>query len=485
MRLPPRKLAALLFGLAVFAALAFLDSPLRHTDHGARPAYAAAVVALMAIWWVGEALPIHWTACLPLLCYPLQGLFAEGFVGDLRRTALAYVDPYIFLFAGGMAIAAAMQQWNLHRRIALSVMARVGTAPPRLLLGVLVATAFVSLWISNTATAAMMFPIGLALLAQLEAEHGRRLAHYGMATMLAIAYGANLGGIGTKIGTAPNLQFAGFLERLGTTVSFPVFLAVGLPFLLLFLPIAWWALWRIGRKEGLRGEIGQEVVLDGLRRLGTMRRGERWVLVAFLLAAAGWIASQPLTAALRELEPRIRSAHVEGGIAMLAAAALLVTRCGGEPLLRPRSLRKAPWETLLLLGGGFAMAAGVQASGLSDWAAAQLLALRALPPFVQVLLAATVAVTMSAFASNTSTIAILLVVLKDAVAPELLPTALFAATIACSCDFALPAGTPPNAIVFGSGYVRIPTMAWTGALLDVLAAALAAAWCWLIVRWVL
>ncbi len=485
MRPPLRRLVGLAVGLAAFAALAFLESPLRHGEHGLRPAHAAAVVALMAIWWITEALPIHWTACVPLLAFPALDLFDVGFLGGLGRTALPYVDPYIFLFAGGMAIAAAMQQWNLHRRIALSVMARVGTAPARLLLGVLAATAFVSLWISNTATATMMFPIGLALIAQLEVEHGRRLAHYGMAIMLAVAYGANLGGIGTKIGTAPNLQFAGFMERLGTEVSFPAFLAVGLPFVVLFLPLAWWTLWRIGRREGLRGELGRSVVLEELRRLGPVRSGERFVLAVFLLAAAGWIAGQPLTAALRQLDPRLRSAHFEGGIAMLAAATLLLARCQGEPVLRLRSLRKAPWATLLLLGGGFAMAAGVQASGLSDWAAAQLLGLRALPSFAQVLLASTVAVALSAFASNTSTIAILLVVLKDAVSPDLLPTVLFAATIACSCDFALPAGTPPNAIVFGSGYVRIPTMARTGAVLDLLAALLAATWCSLIVPWVL
>jgi sodium-dependent dicarboxylate transporter 2/3/5 len=484
-RLSPRQLTGLLLGLGAFAALAVLDTPLRHAPQGARPAYAAAVVALMAIWWVTEALPIHWTACVPLVAFPLLDVFGAGLAGGIRQAALPYVDPYIFLFGGGMAIAAAMQQWNLHRRIALSVMVRVGTAPARLLLGVLAATAFVSMWISNTATAAMMFPIGLALLAQLEAEHGRRLAHYGMAVMLAIAYGANLGGIGTKIGTAPNLQFAGFMERLGTQVSFPAFLAVGLPFVALLLPVAWWTLWRIGRREGLRGELGRNVVVRELERLGAMRRGERWVLAVFLLAAAAWMAGQPLTAALRRIEPGIRSAHVEGGVAMLAAAVLLVARSERQPVLRLRSLATVPWETLLLLGGGFAMAAGVAASGLSDWAAGQLLGLQALPAAAQVAVAALVAVAISAFASNTSTIAILLVVLREAVAPELLPTVLFAATLACSCDFALPAGTPPNAIVFGSGYVRIPAMARAGVPLDLASALVAAVWCWLVVPWVL
>lgn len=489
MRLPaftPWKIAGLVAGLLAFALLAGLDTPLKHDpEHGARPAYAAAGAALMAIWWLTEALPIYWTACMPLVLFPLFRVFGED---NLRQSVLPYLDPYIFLFAGGMGIAAAMQQWNLHRRIALGIMDRVGTDPRRLLAGFLAATAFISLWISNTATAAMMMPIGMAVIAQIEEQTGRRrLASYGMAIMLSIAYGSNVGGIGTKIGTAPNAQFSGFMDRQGVSISFLEFMAVGLPFVLLFLPVAWWMLWRIGRRDGLEGEIGADVVKSELSALGAVRRPERIVGAVFLVTAGLWIAGKWLTSLLAPQVTafRLSSAHVEGGIAVLAALLLMLWRTGGRQVLGFKALSRVPWETLLLLGGGFAMAAAIQKSGLSELMSTQLAAVRGLPPFQQVLLASLATVALSAVATNTATIAVMLVVLKDAVAPEVMTTTLFAATIAASCDFALPAGTPPNAIVFGSGYVTIPRMAKAGVVLDLLAALLAAGWCWLIVRWVL
>jgi sodium-dependent dicarboxylate transporter 2/3/5 len=218
-----------------------------------------------------------------------------------------------------------------------------------------------------------------------------------------------------------------------------------------------------------------------------VKRQERIVLGVFLVTAALWIAGKWLTAVLK---PRVTafeltSAHVEGGIAMLAALVLLLWRSRGRAVLGFPALRRVPWETLLLLGGGFAMAAAIQKSGLSAWMGQQMMAVRGLDPFFQVLLAAVAVVSLSAVASNTATIAVALVVLKDAVAPGVLTTTLFTATIAASCDFALPAGTPPNAIVFGSGYVTIPRMARTGFVLDLAAAVFAALWCWLIVRWVM
>lgn len=482
----PWRIGGFVAGLVVFALLAGLDTPLKHDPtFGARPAYAAAGASLMAIWWLTEAIPIYLTACVPLVAFPLFRVFGPGVVENARGAALPYVDPYIWLFAGGMAIAAAMQQWDLHRRIALTIMRVIGSEPRRLLAGFLVATAFISMWISNTATATMMMPIGIAVIAQIEAQTGgRRLAHYGMAIMLAIAYGANVGGIGTKIGTAPNAQFSGFMERMGVSISFLEFLVVGVPFVVLFLPVVWWSLWRIGRGDGLSGDVGKEVVGSELARLGGVKRPERIVLGVFLATAGLWIAGKWITEILRPLVTgfSLRSAHVEGGIALLAALALLVWRTGGGPLLAFRSLRKVPWETLLLLGGGFAMAEAVQDSGLSVFMSSQLAVLRDYPPFAQVLLSALAVVGLSAVASNTATTAVMLVVLADATSPRYLTTTLFAGTISASCDFALPAGTPPNAIVFGSGYVTIPRMARAGVVLDVLAAVLAAVWCWLVVR---
>ena len=489
----PRRFKPLPIAIGLGAALLFalVDSPLHHqAEMGSRPAMAAAVAALMAIWWLTEAIPIYWTACLPVVLFPLLGVFGGvgggGLAAGIAASVSPYFDPYIFLFAGGMAIAAAMQQWHLHRRIALGIMQRIGTDPRRLLAGVLAATAFISLWITNTATATMMMPIGVALIAQLELRSGARLRHYGMAIMLAIAYGSNLGGIGTKIGTAPNGQFAGFLERAGRSVSFVQFLLVGLPFVLVLLPVVWALLWKLGRRDSLAGDA-HEVVQRELAALGQVQRPERIVAVVFLAAAACWIASKPIVDALAPalLPWKLGTAHVEGGIAMAAALVLLALPHRGRQVLEVRALGTVPWETLLLLGGGFAMAAGIQQSGLSGWMGAQLAGIASLPPLAQIVIAAVATVALSAVASNTATIAVMLPVLKDAAAPEMMTSVLFAATIAASCDFALPAGTPPNAIVFGSGYVRIPTMARIGLQLDLVAALVAALWCWAVVPFVL
>lgn len=482
-----RKWVAFFAGLGAFAALLLLDTPLAHQgEHGAKPALAAGLTAWMAIWWVTEAVPIQWTACLPLLVLPWTRIHGEGFALNLRGALLPYVDSYIFLFLGGMGIAAAMQQWKLHRRIALGVMRVVGTDPRHLLLGLLLATAGVSLWISNTATAAMMFPIGLAVISEFERETNRRLEHYGAALMLAVAYGSNLGGIGTKIGTVPSAQLAGFLGQRGTDVSFLQFMAIGIPFVALFLPVVWLSLWRVGRSDAPDPQVGRIALEREGARLGALRPGEKVVGAVFLAAATLWILAKPITDALRTQGfAGLATAKVEASIAMLAALALMLWRVGGRPALAPASLRFIQWETLVLLGGGFSMAAAIEASGLSQWLGAQLAGLRESAPLVQMGAASFASVTLSAFASNTATVAVLLPVLAGSVSPEQLNPVLFAAAFAASCDFALPAGTPPNAIVFGSGYVTIPLMVRTGVGLDAAAALLAALWCALAVPLVL
>lgn len=475
-------------GIVLFCAIAFADSPLHHFgEFGSRPAFAAATALMMAIWWLSEALPIYYTACVPLILFPLFGVFGRGLAGDAWDTISPYFDPYIFLFAGGMCIAAAMQQWGLHRRIALKVMAAIGTEPKRLLLGFLCATAFVSLWISNTATAAMMLPIGIAIVAQLEHQLKReRLPFYGMAIMLAIAYGSNIGGIGTKIGTAPNAQFSGFMSQMGVEVSFLQFLVVGFPFVLMMLPIAWYMLWRVARRDGLHDEIERDVVSGELQALGKIKGEEEKVLLVFLLTAFAWIFAKELAELLRPgIHPKLTTAHIEGGISTLAALTLIALRSHGKQILSAGALKTVPWETLLLLGGGFAMAAGIQNSGLSGWIAGQLVALRSLTELSQILLTSVASVSLSAVASNTATTAVMLAVIRDAVSPIIVNSALFTVTLAASCDFALPAGTPPNAIVFGSGYVTIPQMARTGVLLDIIAAILVALWCYIVVPIVL
>lgn len=478
----PLQRIGFVLGIVAFLSLTFLDSPLQH--YGAfedRPAAAAGITALMAIWWLTEAVPIHWTACVPLLAYPFLHVFEGGFATKLRATALPYIDPYIFLFMGGMCVAAAMQQCNLHRRIALNIMKAIGTDPRHLLLGVLIGTAFISLWISNTATAAMMLPIGLAIIKQSEAHSGgKRLVHYGAAIMLGIAYAANVGGIGTKIGTVPNSQFSQFMaDKVGVEISFFQFALVGVPFVILFLPIVWFALWRVGRADAPPAEAGRLAVATELGKLGSMKPAERVVLRIFLVVIAVWMCGKPLTDLLRPHVTAfaLKTSHVEGGSALIAAIVVLLWRVQGRRILEWPAFRAIPWSTLLLLGGSFSMAEAVQTSGLSNWLGNQLAALRDLPPLAQLLVACITTVGISAVASNVSTIAVMLTVLHSAIAPPLRNTVLFASTIASSCDFALPAGTPPNAIVFGSGYVTVGKMAKTGFLLDLIAAILCGLWC--------
>jgi sodium-dependent dicarboxylate transporter 2/3/5 len=482
------KVIGFLAGLLAFALMLLLDTPLKHYGSWeARPALAAAVALLMAIWWLTEALPIYVTACIPLVFFPFTNVFGPGISKNVIATMRSYIDPYIFLFAGGMCIAAAMQQWGLHRRIALSIMRLIGSDPRQLLLGFLVATAFISLWISNTATATMMVPIGIAVIMQFESRlGGKRLEHYGAAIMLAIAYASNIGGIGTKIGTAPNAQFAGFMSKLGVEISFLNFMLVGTPFVIVMIPICWFVLWRIGHKDQLAEEVGKAAVAEEVSKLGHTKRAEWIVLTVFLFTAGLWIAGKLITDFLQQ-EIKIvefSSAHVEGSIAVLAAIVLLLWQESGRQVLELQSLRKVPWETLLLLGGSFAMANGIQNSGLSLWIGEQLVIVRDLSPLWQIILTSVTTVAISAVASNTATISVMLNILYGTIPPTYRTTALFTATIASSCDFALPAGTPPNAIVFGSGYITIPRMAKIGSLLDLLAAIIAALWCLLIVRWV-
>lgn len=460
------------------AALLLLVPSGLHTlpDLGHRPAAAAAVTAWMAVWWFTEAVPIAWTALLPLVLFPVLGVFGPTpLPAAVGRAALPYADAYIFLFAGGMALGAALEHWGLHRRLALHILQRVGTGPRRLLLGMLVATASTSLWLSNTATAVMMVPIAMALVAQLESSEGRRLEHFGAALLLAVAYASNVGGIGTKIGSPTNSAFAGVVSRrLGVEVGFLEYMAMALPFVVLFLPVVWAMLWRVGRRDGLGPGQGVGVVRRELAALGRASRAEWVVGGIFLAAALLWVVGDPLREVLAPLVARalegfkLQGKHYEAAVAVTAALVLLAA--GRLPR---QALARVPWDTLLLLGGGFALAAGIEQSGLSTWMTAHLAGLEELPALGQHAVVAAAAIVLSAVASNTATANVLLNVL-----PGSLPL-LAVSTLGASCDFALPAGTPPNAIVFGSGRVRLPTMMKTGLGLDVLAAALLALYGWL------
>ena len=446
-----------------------------------------ALLFMMAFWWMTETLPIHWVALLPLVLSPFFPLFPSveksqpGFfsrlVENTLRVAPTYYNSFILVFMGGMLIGVAMEEHNLHRRIALNIMKAIGSSPRRILLGFVIATSFISLWISNTATAVMMVPIALAVISQLEAREGAKLPFLGQSIMLAIAYGANIGGIGTIIGTAPNMQFAGYVAvQYKMQVTFLDYLLVGMPFVILFLPIAFVVLAWLCRKEKTR-IVESDVLELEIRKLGPMSRQEKTVGGIFLLTSSLWILNEPLRSALG-LTEHLKGDQSDAMAAMLAPLLLFLTGT-----LRWQSLKRMPWDVLILLGGSYALAEVVRGSGLSIWLGGLVKPAAAWHPFLLMLTITTVTVFLSAFTANAAASQLMMtlvtgIVDPKSVAPGKAMPYLYGVTVAASCDFALPCGTPPNAIVFGTRYVRMRTMAATGVFLDLAAAFLAATWIW-------
>ncbi|MEY2745441.1 MAG: hypothetical protein RL112_483 [Planctomycetota bacterium] len=441
-------------------------------------ALACAAAALMAAWWVLEALPLWATSLVPLAAIPiLRDDLAP--MARAQATIAPYFDPYVGLFLGGMCIGAAMQEHGLHRRFALRILLLCGSSPRRVLAGLLVAPALVSMWISNTATTAMMLPVAMAVALSSDPGEARRADRRGTAYLLAIAYGSSIGGVATKIGTPPNAQFAGFMEQRGVEIGFLQFMIVGGGFVLLFLPVAWLFLSRLVPNEE-QGAGARESLRAQLEALGPMSRAERAIALVFVATALLWTVSQPIASRLEEsgAPAWLRTAHVEGAIALLAALALKLSG-GSRPLLPWRAVRGVPWHTLVLLGGSFGLAALVVDSKAGAQLAQLLGGLRDAPPFLALLLATLATVGLSAIASNTATCGVMLAVLWQAFGAEQALPILYGATIAASCDFALPAGTAPNAIVASSGLVSLRTMFLLGACLDLAAALVATAWVWL------
>lgn len=477
----PIRLAGLAVG--AFAWVAMEMAPLglpREARH------AAGLAALMVLWWIFEAVPIAVTALVPLILYPLLRVFPEKdaphFLDQLTRAAAPYVEANIFLFLGGMGIAAAMERWNLHRRVALTILRALGGGSSRLVLGFLVATAFISLWISNTATAVMMVPIAIAVLRRLEEEAGRKLPHLALALLLAVAYASNVGGIGTKIGTAPNVIFCQSAEKAGQSVSFLEFAAIGLPFVLLLLPFVWWALAREARRDEAGSAFVREAIESQLRALGPPSRPERWILLIFGVTAALWIFGKPISSALGMAS----STPFDASVAMGASFVLFVAPLGqGRRALDLAAIRKIPISVLVLLGGSFAMAEGIGASGLVELASKNMEAVASWPPLLVYLAVAAFSVALSAAASNTGTTTLMMGVLRGLFPGTAAVPIMATSAIAASCDFMLPAGTPPNAVVFGTGLVPIRSMVRIGAGLDLIAAILAGLWGYFAIRFLL
>ena len=433
----------------------------------------AGIVLWMAIWWFTEAVPIAVTSLLPIVLFPMFGVMGSS------DTLKEYANGTIFLFLGGFLIAAGIARWHLDRRIALLTIRLVGTKPQQIILGLLLATSFISAWVSNTATAAMMVPIALAVLKVVrstredvpidQAEH-----NFGICVLLAVAYGASLGGVLTLIGTPPNGIFARFVEQTyGTPVNFLDWMLIAFPIVLVMVVVTHLLMTKVLFRE-LVSELpgGKEWVMHEYSKLGPMSRGEKIVLTVFVSAALLWCFG-PMIRAIQIGDLMPFKPLSDTVIAMTAGIILFVipvdNKHGIHALDWSSASETVAWDVLLLFGGGLSMAAAIQKTGLADIIGAQATFLSALPEAAAIGGLTTLTVFASEFTSNTA-LAATMMPLVSAVAdstgmhPEAL---LVATTFGASLAFMMPVGTPPNAIIFGTGRIRIGEMIKAGFWLNV------------------
>lgn len=412
----------------------------------------------IALWWVTEAVPIAVTALLPIVLFPLTGAL------DLSTTTASYGHKYVFLYLGGFILAMAIEKWHLHKRIALHIIKLIGTNVRKIILGFMIATAFLSMWISNTATSVMMLPIGMSIISQLKdnpstIEDENKI--FGKALMLSIAYSASIGGIATLIGTPPNLVFAGYIQEVyDIEISFLQWLKFGLPISLVLLIISWLYITRFAFKfEQNQFPGGKTEIQKLITELGPMKREEKTVLVVFVITAICWISRSFI---LEKLLPGLDDTI----IAIIAAITLFTISASGKDkrIIHWKEAVNIPWGIILLFGGGMALATGFEISGLALWIGTQMTLLQVLPLLLLILIVVFSVNFITELTSNLATTAMLLPILAPiALMLDLNPYMLLVATtVAASCAFMLPVATPPNAVVFGSGYLRIPDMVRTG-----------------------
>ncbi len=418
----------------------------------------------IAIWWITEAIPIAVTALLPIVLFPLSGGL------NLSAATSSYGHKYVFLFMGGFIIAIAIEKWNLHKRIALNIINVIGSDISKIILGFMLATAFLSMWISNTATTVMMLPIGMAIIKQLK-DNPDTVADenlvFGKALMLAIAYSASIGGMATLIGTPPNLVLAGVVEETyNYEITFSQWFMFGFPISIVLLFICWKYLTRIAfsfkQKEfpGGRAEIKRLLNL-----LGKVSYEEKMVAFIFALTAFSWITRSFL---LQKILPALDDTIIAVVFAVILF--LIPSKNKKEKLINWQEAVKLPWGIILLFGGGMALAKGFETSGLALWLGNQMAVFSDLSILLLVLLLIASVNFLTEITSNLATTAMLLPVLAPlALIIDVHPLLLMVGTaVAASCAFMLPVATPPNAIVFGSGYLRIPDMVSKGFFMNVI-----------------
>lgn len=455
------NLIGLAAGLAGFVLFLLFFAP-EGLDRHAQ--IVAALGVLMAIWWATEAIPLSVTALLPIVVFPLAG------IATIEESAAPYADPIIFLFLGGFLVALAVERSQLHRRIALLIFRALGKSGSGLVAGFMLASALISMWISNTSTTLMLFPIAVSLaliVSETSPDLSDKEQHdFKVALLLGLAYGASIGGVATLVGSPTNAFMAGFmLSEYGQEIAFAQWMLVGIPISLVMLPLGWLLLTRfLFPVRFVSSQQTREELARRYEALGLMSNAEKRTSALFGLLVIGWIARKPISAAMG-----IENLS-DAGIAMIAGVMAFVIPSGTDrhALVHWSDTTRLPWGILILFGGGLSLAAALSSSGLTVWLGQQLAPLGAINHLLLVVAITTLVVFLTELTSNVATTATLLpVVAALGVELGLDPLLLvIPVTIAASCAFMLPVATPPNAIVFSSGEIRIKEMMRAGLWLN-------------------
>lgn len=423
-----------------------------------------AVAAWIITWWITEAVNISVTALLPLALFPIMRVM------ELKEVASSYGSPIIFLFFGGFVIALALEKVRLHRRIALNIIRLTGTSPDRVVLGFMIATAFLSMWISNTATTLVMLPIAISVIDLIRQDldgFTKQDRRFSLSIMLGIAYAANIGGVGTIIGTPPNMVMVGFLQNeYDISVSFLQWMLIGIPFSIIMITILYWVLVKWLLPSRMEGVAADAVIRNELHAMGPVSKEEKRVLLVFTLAIILWVFKDMVNEAL----PFITLSDM--GISIVAAVLLFswpVSLKKGRFLLEWEDTSRLPWGILILFGGGLSLAAAMSASGIVDLMGSSIAGQASWSLLLVSVLLITVMIFMTELMSNVALVTIFLPVVAG-IATGLdieMMHILVPVTIASSCAFMLPMATPPNAIVFASGHVHVNQMVKAGIYLNI------------------
>jgi len=474
-----QKKIGLCLGIPLFFMMLLFPRPEGMTPEAQKT---LAVTILMAFWWITEAVPIPVTAILPFVLFPFLK------IESAQNVARQFGDQNLFLFMGGFFLAAAIENTGLHKRMALKAISILGTSPQKIIFGMMAVTAFLSMWISNTATTMMMLPIAMAVTHHIESIEDNSMngkadySSFKTALLFGIGYSASIGGIGTLIGTPPNIIFVSQIKKLfpmAPDISFLQWFIVGFPLVVLFLPLTWFYLVKLAhpvRIKQLPG--GRGIIFKNLEELGRMGRSEKYVLVVFILTALGWIFRKNIDLSFIIIPGwsnllGVESMVHDSTVAICASILLFMIPVDlkrSKFLLDWKSAVKIPWGILLLFGGGLALAHEFQVTGLAQWIGSNLSILRTVPILIAVIVVIFTVDFLTEVTSNTAIATIFMPILAATsigmgVHPYLL---MIAGTIAASLAFMLPVATPPNAVVFSSGYITLPQMARTGFVMNIL-----------------